>query len=77
MTQNITITLDRQEKEQLNRLALRYGLSLPEFSRKVLTELNDIFPQETFAAYKNPKKLKKSLGKALLDWQNGRVQTVV
>lgn len=69
----ITIALPKQKKEQLSRLARRYGLSLPEFSRRVLEELSSEFPQESFADYNNPDGLHLSFNKALLEWKTGRV----
>ena len=69
---SITINLDKPQKERLSRLALRYGLSLPEFSRQVLLELNGVFPSESLADYNEPQALKKSLQRALRDWQAGR-----
>jgi len=72
---HIAINLKKGDKERLNRLALSYGLSLPEFSYKILTELSEIFPHESLKDYKNPKKLKASLVKALDDFHHGRIQT--
>ena len=69
----IIITLPKQEKGRLMRLALRYGLSLPEFSRKILEELSVLFPEESFNDYKNPKHLKASFNKALTEWKVGQV----
>jgi len=61
--------------KRLSRLALRYGLSLPEFARKVLAELAEAFPQESFGDYQDAAGLKASLERALSDWRAGRVQT--
>ena len=69
----INITLPKNEKERLQRLALRYGPSLPEFSRKILQELSEEIPEESFADYKKPRELKASLKRALRDWKAGRV----
>jgi len=77
MDQAITVTLNKQEKDRLSRLALRYGLSLGEFTRKVLVELNESFPQETLEEYENPRALKASLNRALRDWRTGKVQTAL
>ncbi len=73
--QTLTITLQKLEKEKLSKLALRYGLSLPEFSRQVLVQLNDSFEKESFADYKNSKKLKSSFQRALKDFHDGRIQS--
>ena len=75
MNRHITITLDSKEKDRLSRLALRYGLSLQEFGRKILLQLQESFPQESFEDYENPKALKTSLSRALHDWKNGNTQT--
>lgn len=75
MSQNLTIKLNKSESTRLNRLALRYGLSLPEFARKVLIDLQEAFPHETFDDYDDAKELKMSFARALADWRAGRVQT--
>jgi hypothetical protein len=75
MSQNLTIKLNQTEMKRLSRLALRYGLSLPEFARKVLAELNEAFPDESFADYQDAEGLKSSFERALSDWRSGRVQT--
>jgi hypothetical protein len=58
---------------RLSRLALRYGLSLPEFSRKVLIELEESFPADSFAEYDRSEELKASLERGIDDWRTGRV----
>ena len=75
MSQNLTIKLNQTEMKRLSRLALCYGLSLPEFARKVLAELDEAFPQESFRDYKDAADLKASFERALSDWRAGRVQT--
>jgi hypothetical protein len=75
MSQNLTIKLNQTEMKRLSRLALRYGLSLPEFTRKVLAELDEAFPQESFKDYEDAEGLKASFERALGDWRSGRVQT--
>jgi len=70
---SVTITLSKREEERLTRLALRYGLSLTEFSRRVLEEVSSEIPEESLADYENPKALKNSLTRALRDWHAGRV----
>lgn len=75
MNRNITITLNQQEKDRLSRLALSYGLSLPDFSHKVLTELNETFPTESFKDYKNPKLAERAFNRALNNLKAGRVKT--
>jgi hypothetical protein len=73
MSQNLTIKLNQTEMKRLSRLALRYGLSLPELARRVLLELDETFPNESFADYKNDDSLKESFQRALSDWQSGRI----
>lgn len=68
-----TINLPKQDQNRLTRLALRYGLSLPEFSRLILEELSNTFPEESFEDYRNPRALKASFKRALRDWQSGRI----
>jgi len=68
---SVTITLSKREEERLTRLALPYGLSLTEFSRRMLEEISSQIPEESLPDYKNPKALKNSLGRALRDWDAG------
>ena len=75
MSSNISIPLPKSERERLSRLALRYGLSLPEFSRRVLQELVSEIPEESFEDYENPKELQASFSRALRDWRTGRIHT--
>lgn len=74
MSQNITVTFNKQEKDRLSRLALSYGLSLPDFTRKVLTELNETFPTESFKDYKNPRAVERAFIRALSNLKAGRVR---
>lgn len=75
MSQDLTIKLNQTEMKRLSRLALRYGLSLPELARRVLLELDETFPDESFADYKNGNDLKASFERAINDWRSGRIQT--
>jgi len=75
MSQTLTIKLNQTEMKRLSRLALRYGLSLPEFTRKVMVELEEAFPKESFGDYEDGQGLKESFQRALGDWRSGRVQT--
>lgn len=77
MDTTVIIKLPKKEKERLLRMALRYGFSLPEFSRRILGELIATFPEESFADYRQPKALRASLKRALRDWRHGRVRTRV
>lgn len=69
----LTILLPKKEKERLDRLALRYGLSLEEFSRRIFEEITSDIPEESFEDYDNPEGLKSSLQRALRDYRAGRV----
>lgn len=75
MNSVISIPLPKSEAERLSRLALRYGLSLPEFSRWVLTELAAEIPEESFADYSNPEELRASFNRALRGLRAGRIRT--
>lgn len=77
MAYNVTVPLKRIEKERLSRLAIRFGLSLPEFSRKVLTELQETFPVESFEDYERPRHTKSAFEKALKNLDAGRVTNVL
>jgi hypothetical protein len=73
-SQTLTIKLNQAEMKRLSRLALRYGVSLPELTRKVLVELEEAFPHESFEDYEDAEGLKASFERALNDWRSGRVQ---
>lgn len=70
---SISISLPKEKRERLTRLALRYGLSLPEFSRRILEEVSSDIPEESLSDYENPKELKASVNRALRDWRVGKV----
>lgn len=69
----LTIPLPKKDQERLNRLAIRYGFSLPEFASRLLRQLPDEIPTESFADYDDPKELRASLDQALKDWKSGKV----
>lgn len=73
MNTRLSITLNKKDKDRLERLALRYGLGLPTFARKVLETLESEFPTESFEEYERPSALRASFKKALGDWKTGRV----
>mgnify|MGYP001564734249 FL=1 len=75
MATSISIELPRGEKERLSRLALRYGLSLSEFSRRILQEIASEIPEESFNDYEHPARLRVSFKRALRDWKAGRIRT--
>ncbi len=68
----VTIPVSKQTKEKLQRLALQYGFSLQEFSRRILVELESSFPEERFSDYRNPKQLRSSFNRGLADFRAGR-----
>lgn len=73
MISTVIVKLPKQEKDRLEQLALRYGLSLPELSRRVLTEISSEIPEESFEEYERPRALAASLKRALKDWQRGHI----
>ena len=73
MNKTLTVVLTKNKKEELERLALHYGLSLPELSRRILEEVSSNFPEESLRDYIDPKELKRSLKRALRDWNAGRI----
>ncbi len=74
-TTSINIKLSLKEKKRLNSLALSYGLSLPELSRYVLTELASKIPEESWFDYKNHSELRASFSRALFEWKKGKIYT--
>jgi len=75
-TTTIRVPIARRERERLEGLALQYGLSLPELSRRVLTAVSSTrIPTETFEEYERPRALRASLRRALRDLHAGRVTT--
>jgi len=74
MSSTLTIALPTKEKLRLSRLALSYGLSLPEFSRLLLQGMTSEIPVESLSEYENPRALKASLARAFRDWRRGGVK---
>lgn len=75
MASPISVTLPREDRERLTRLALSYGLSLKDFSRRILQGISSDIGAESFADYTNPRALKASFRHALRDWRTGRIRT--
>ncbi|TSC74828.1 MAG: hypothetical protein G01um101430_747 [Parcubacteria group bacterium Gr01-1014_30] len=75
MNNTLNVPLSKKEQERLSRLALSYGFSLPEFSRRILSELLSKIPEESLDDYENPQELKASFQRALRDWRSGKVHT--
>ena len=73
MDTRLSITLDKKDKDRLERLALGYGLALPVLARRVLEALKAELPTETFQEYERPTALRASFSKALRDLKAGRV----
>lgn len=76
-TTTLNISISKQEKERLSRLALRYGFSLPEFSQRILKEVASDIGGESFENYKNSKSLKMSFERALSDYRAGRTRAKI
>ena len=72
-TMTLNIKISPQTKQKLSRLALQYGLSLREFSARILEELNSELPEDRFTYYRNPKTLRASFNRGLADFRAGRV----
>lgn len=71
---NLAVPLTKPERERLQKIALQYGLSLAELSRRILTEIATIIPEERLEEYRAPKRLAASLKRAQKDYQAGRVR---
>lgn len=69
----LRVPLPRREQERLQRIALRFGLSLPDLSRRILQEIAGDMEEESLTAYRRPKALHASLQRAMRDLQRGRV----
>jgi len=75
MNTRLSIILDKEDKDRLERLALGYGLGLPALVQRVLEALTSELPTESFAEYARPLALRASFSKALRDLKAGRVST--
>ena len=75
MSTTLTIPLAKKEQERLSRLALRFGMSLPELSGRILKEVASEIPAESFDEYSDATKLRSSFRRALRDWRMGNVHT--
>lgn len=76
MNTSLTITLPKQEKERLNRLALVYGLSMDELSRRIIAEATRTvleIPEESLEEYENADDIRRSLRRALRDERRGKL----
>ncbi len=67
----ITVKIKKSEQDRLNRIALRYGLSLPDLATKVLVQIREQFELESLNDYDNPAEIKKALKGALNDYKKG------
>ncbi|MEK7663940.1 MAG: hypothetical protein AAB340_00620 [Patescibacteria group bacterium] len=71
----INVKLKKSEKERLNKIAMRYGLSLPELARRILNEVREEFELESLEDYENSTELKKDVEKAVRDYKKGKFLT--
>ena len=71
----INLQFTKSEKERLSKIAMRYGLTLPELAKKVLNEIREQFELESIKDYENPAQIKKSLKNALSDYKKGNFAT--
>ena len=71
----ITVKVKNSEKERLSAIAMRYGLTLPELAKKVLSEVREQFELESLNDYENPAEIRKALKSALSDYKKGRFLT--
>lgn len=70
----MTVELPKRTRDRLTRFALRYGFSLPEFSRRIFEALDSEIPEESLSDYQDARRLRASLRRALRDWRAGRVR---
>ena len=71
----IDIKMPIKEKERLADLALQYGFSIPELSRRILASFISQVGRESFSDYENPEQLKASFGRAVNDFNTGQIST--
>ncbi|HAZ16601.1 MAG: hypothetical protein A3H59_03380 [Candidatus Jacksonbacteria bacterium RIFCSPLOWO2_02_FULL_43_9] len=73
--ETVTIKLPPKSARRLQGLALSYGLSLHDFSVRVLEGIASEFPKDAFANYDQPQALKSSFKRGIQDWHNGKVSS--
>lgn len=71
----IKVKLDSKSKNKLLNLSLRYGLNVKALAEKILKEVVSEIPEESFSDYENPKTLKHSVNKAIVEYKAGRFHT--
>lgn len=71
----INIKLNNSEKQRLSAIAMRYGLTLPELTKKILQQIREQFKTESLDEYKNPEKVAKAIKTALGDYKKGKFLT--
>lgn len=69
----VTIPMMKREKEQLERLAFAYGLSLPQVSQKILKAVMSSISLESIEEYGDSKKLRQSLRRAWKEYRAGHI----
>ena len=75
MNTTIQAKVGHRHAERLNRLALRYGLSLEGFVSRLLSEVSMDIPEETLSEYQTLRTLSASIKRGLADWTSGRVSS--
>ena len=73
----LRVPLSRRTHDRLHRVALRYGLSLPELSHRILDAVASEIPEEHIEGYERPRALRTSLRRALRDLHAGRISTTL
>ena len=76
MNASLTIALPKREKERLSQLALLYGLSLDELSRRIIAEATQTLlqiPEESIEEYENADEIRRSLRRALQHERQGKI----
>jgi hypothetical protein len=71
----LTLKIKKSEQDRLNRIAMRYGLSLPELAKRVLEEVREEFELESVNDYKNSKEVLKDIDEAPLEYKKGIFET--
>ena len=73
MEKIISIPLGSKQTQHLQRIAVRYGLSLQDLAIRILTQVSDEMPEEQLSDYRSPRTLARSLTAAFADAKNRRV----
>lgn len=68
-----TVTIPKTEYKRLKQAAERYETIREALAPMIVPE----FPEESFEDYEDPKRLKASYNRALKDFKNGRISSVL